>query len=396
MSKIKVNSLEGVGASTPAISIDNTSGACTANLTSIGGSHLSNRNKVINGAMNVSQRIGTTIQTGLTGNVSAYYIDRFRLELDNLGTWSLSQSTDSPDGFANSLKLDCTTADGSPASSDLLMISHRFEGQDLQDLQKGTSGAKKVVVSFYVKSTKTGTFVVELVDKDNSSRHINKTYTVSNTNWNRYTIEFAGDTTGVLGNDNTRSIDLNFWLGGGSNYTSGTLQTSWGADTNANRYVGGTNLADSTSNEFYITGVQFEVSDMGVATDFEHRSYGLELDLCKRYYQQYGIDSFGNNTKRLSLPFINEAASNTGGYINFRFEREMRGTPTATIGSTLELGEPQVDRGSYVVSSFNSLHAQGSDFFQFSGGQLGSEGNSNRYIRFGHDANAFAKFSAEL
>ena len=165
MSKIKVNSLEGVGASTPAITIDNASGTCTANLTSIGGSHLSNRNKVINGAMNVSQRIGTTVETGLTGNVSAYYIDRFRLELDNLGTWSLSQSTDSPDGFANSLKLDCTTADASPASSDLLVISHRFEGQNLQDLQKGTSGAKKVVVSFYVKSTKTGTFVVELEDK---------------------------------------------------------------------------------------------------------------------------------------------------------------------------------------------------------------------------------------
>ena len=284
MSEIKVNSIKGVGASAAAITVNNTDGTCTANLTSIGGSHLSNRNKVINGAMNVSQRIGTTVETGLTGNVSAYYIDRFRLELDNLGTWSLSQSTDSPDGFANSLKLDCTTADASPASSDLLVISHRFEGQNLQDLQKGTSGAKKVVVSFYVKSTKTGTFVVELVDKDNSSRHINKTYTVSNTNWNRYTIEFAGDTTGALGNDHTRSIDLNFWLGGGSNYTSGTLQTSWGADTNANRYVGGTNLADSTSNEFYITGVQFEVSDMGVATDFEHRSFGQELALCQRYF----------------------------------------------------------------------------------------------------------------
>jgi hypothetical protein len=284
MSEIKVNSIKGVGASAAAITVNNSDGTCTANLTSIGGSHLSNRNKVINGAMNVSQRIGTTVETGLTGNVSAYYIDRFRLELDNLGTWSLSQSTDSPDGFANSLKLDCTTADASPASSDLLVISHRFEGQNLQDLQKGTSGAKKVVVSFYVKSTKTGTFVVELVDKDNSSRHINKTYTVSNTNWNRYTIEFAGDTTGALGNDHTRSIDLNFWLGGGSNYTSGTLQTSWGADTNANRYVGGTNLADSTSNEFYITGVQFEVSDMGVATDFEHRSFGQELALCQRYF----------------------------------------------------------------------------------------------------------------
>ena len=156
------------------------------------------------------------------------------------------------------------------ASNEEVQLWQKIEGFNTQDFAKGTSSAKQYTLSFYAKSTKTGTFVVELVDKDNSSRHINKTYTVSNTNWNRYTIEFAGDTTGALGNDHTRSIDLNFWLGGGSNYTSGTLQTSWGADTNANRYVGGTNLADSTSNEFYITGVQFEVSDMGVATDFEH------------------------------------------------------------------------------------------------------------------------------
>ena len=297
MSTLKVDGIRSNSATSDAITLAS-NGTCTANLTSIGGSHLSNRNKVINGAMNVSQKIGTTVQTGLTGNVSAYYIDRFKLELDNLGTWSLSQSTDSPDGFGCSLKLDCTTADASPSSSDLLMISHRMEGQNLQDLQKGTSGAKKVIVSFYAKSTKTGTFIVELVDQDNSSKHINKSYAVTNTNWNRYTIEFAGDTTGTLDNDANRSLDLNFWLGGGSNFTSGTLQTSWGADTNANRYAGGTNLADSTSNEFYITGVQFEVSDMGVATDFEHRSFAQELALCHRYCNailQYGTGDTNSN-----------------------------------------------------------------------------------------------------
>ena len=326
MSTLKVDGIRSNSASSDAITLAS-DGTCTANLTSIGGSYLSNRNKVINGAMNVSQRIGTTVQTGLTGNVSAYYIDRFKLELDNLGTWSLSQSTESPDGFANSLKLDCTTADGSPASSDLLMLSHRFEGQNLQDLQKGTSGAKKVVVSFYVKSTKTGTFVVELVDQDNSSRHINKTYTVSNTNWNRYTIEFAGDTTGAMTNDNNRSLDLNFWLGGGSNFTSGTLQTSWGADTNANRYVGGTNLADSTSNDFYITGVQFEVSDMGVATDFEHRSYGQELALCQRYYQLLVPRDSGENP--IGLFYTNSSTM----FCHVALKTTMRATPTLDVSN---------------------------------------------------------------
>ena len=335
MSTLKVDGIRSNSASSDAITLAS-NGTCTANLTSIGGSHLSNRNKVINGAMNVSQKIGTTVQTGLTGNVSAYYIDRFKLELDNLGTWSLSQSTDSPDGFGCSLKLDCTTADASPSSSDLLMISHRMEGQNLQDLQKGTSGAKKVIVSFYAKSTKTGTFIVELVDQDNSSKHINKSYAVTNTNWNRYTIEFAGDTTGTLDNDANRSLDLNFWLGGGSNFTSGTLQTSWGADTNANRYAGGTNLADSTSNEFYITGVQFEVSDMGVATDFEHRSFGQELALCQRYYQQY--------TNIMSHGFVPDNGSRSYSHA-FTFPVEMRSAPVLTISNTGSSGGQYVTDG---------------------------------------------------
>ena len=327
MSEIRVNSVKGVGASTAAITVNNSDGTCTANLTSIGGSQLSNRNKVINGGMIISQRYGTTAQTGLSGNVSAYYIDRFKLELDNLGTWSISQSTDTPDGFGYSLKLDCTTADASPSSSDLLMISHRMEGQNLQDLQKGTSGAKKVVVSFYAKSTKTGTFIVELIDKDNSSRHINKSYTVSDTNWNRYTIEFAGDTTGTLDNDANRSLDLNFWLGGGANYTSGTLQTSWGADTNANRYVGGTNLADSTSNEFYITGIQLEVSNMGVATDFEHRSYAQELALSQRYYQRIATGT-GQALSENATMYNNDSV-----FLSIPLQTTMRIAPTLEVAN---------------------------------------------------------------
>jgi len=389
MSTLKVGGIRGVAASSDAITVAN-DGTCTANVTN----NLSNRNKVINGSMIVSQRNGTSAVT----TVNAYNIDRWQNAFSGtIGAYSFSQVTDSPDGFANSFKIDVTTADTSLGSTDVHYFRTAIEGQDVQDFAKGTSSAKKFTLSFYVKSTKTGTYIVNLTDVDNS-RECSASYTVSDTNWNRYTVSFPADTTGAFDNDNNVSLRVLFALSGGSAFQSGTLSTTWAAQADANRLVGQVNLADNTSNDWLITGIQLEVDNTGSgkATDFEHRSYGQELDLCKRYYQQYGIDSFGNHTKRLSLPFINEHPSNVGGYINFRFEREMRAAPTATIGSSLELGQPQVDRSSYVVSSFNNLHAQGSDYFQFSGGQLGSEGDSNRYIRFGHDATAFAKFSAEF
>ena len=287
MSKIKVNSLEGVGASTPAISIDNASGTCTASITN----NLSNRNKVINGSMIVNQRGDQSA----TGSAGYFACDRFKTVNGCGAQVAISQSTDTPDGFGNSMKWDCTTADTSIAASDFFIIRYGFEGRDLQDMQKGTSSAKKVVLSFYAKATKTGTYIVELIDHDNSSRHVNKSYTISDTNWNRYTISFPADTTGAFDNDSNKSMDINFWLVAGSTYNSGTLQTAWGADTNANRAVGQVNAMDSTSNDFYLTGVQLEVdhTGSGKATDFEHRSFAQELALCQRYYYRFSATVTG-------------------------------------------------------------------------------------------------------
>lgn len=387
MSKIKVNSLEGVGASTPAISIDNSSGACTANITN----NLSNRNMIINGAMQVSQR-GATFTSAVN---SAYQLDRYKFVNGSSGVFTISQSTTSPDGFSKSWKIVPTTAD-TLSGTETVRFMQVIEGFNLQSLAKGTSGAKKSVLSFYVKTNKTGVYSVFLYDADNN-RQFNAIYTVSDSNWNRYTIDIPADTTGAYGDDNGGSLEIIFHLAQSGRNDAAPASTWIAYSSSATEARGHTaTFADSTSNEYYITGIQYEVNQSGVATDFEHRGYGQELELCKRYYQQIGIDSYGNHSKRLSIPFINEAASNTGGYINFRFHPEMRSTPVATFGSSLELGQPQVDRSSYVVSSFGGLSSMGADFFQFSGGQLGSEGNSNRYIRVGHDANAFAKFSAEL
>ena len=237
------------------------------------------KNLIINGAMQVAQR-GTS-ETGVTA--SAYHIDRLKSFLTSLGTWTVTQDGSGPSGFANSLKYDCTTADASPAAGDSMFIASRLEGQDLQSLKKGTADAESFTLSFHVKSNKTGTYQVNFYDADNT-RIIGGTYTIDAADtWEKKELTFAGDTTGTLDDDNLLSLQIEWWLGSGTNYTSGAVPTSWEAVSDADRNAGGTvNLADSTSNYLNITGIQLELGS--TATDFEHRSYGEELALCQRYY----------------------------------------------------------------------------------------------------------------
>ena len=240
------------------------------------------RNIVINGDMQIAQR-NTSVASITT---SGYYtVDRMYLHNTSLGTWTQSQSTDVPSGygFSKSFKMDCTTADASPAVGDMLRIDMPFEGQNLQYLKKGTANASSLTASFWVKSTKTGTFILELRDSDNA-RQVSKSYTVSVSNtWEFKTVTFPADTSGTLDNDNNESLALIFFLGAGTNFTSGTLNTSWGATVNANRAVGQVNIADSTSNDFLITGVQLEAGTS--ATDFEFLPIDVDLARCQRYYQ---------------------------------------------------------------------------------------------------------------
>jgi hypothetical protein len=214
-----------------------------------------------------------------------YTVDRFHINLTSLGTWTQSQSTDVPtgQGFASSLKMDCTTANATPSAGNALRIDTRFEGQNLQYLKKGTASAVSLTASFWVKSTKTGTFILELFDDDNS-RTINKSYTVNTSNtWEKKTITFEGDTTGAFNNTNDLSLLLVFWLGAGTDFTSGTLQTTWATQTNANRAVGQVNIADNTANDWYITGVQLEAGT--TASDFEFLPVDVNLARCQRYFE---------------------------------------------------------------------------------------------------------------
>jgi hypothetical protein len=241
------------------------------------------KNIIINGDMSIAQRSTSVASITSTGYNT---IDRFQTVASSLGTWTQSQSTDVPSGqgFATSLKMDCTTADASPSASDELRIRQNVEGQNLQYLKKGTANAESTTLSFWVKSNKTGTYIAELMDNDNSNKHIGKSYTISSADtWEKKTLTFAGDTSGAFGNDNGDSLSINFWLGAGTDFTSGTLQTSWGSLVQANRAVGQVNLADDTANEWYITGVQLEAGT--TASDFEFLPYDVNLRRCQRYYQ---------------------------------------------------------------------------------------------------------------
>ena len=245
------------------------------------------RNLIINGAMQASQRGDSTGKTA-----TGYYgPDRYQLTLSSLGTWSISQSSTVPSGFGNSYKLEATTADASPAASDYAIFLQKFEGQNLQQLKKGTASAESVTLSFWVRSSKTGTYIVELFDNDNS-RSISASYTISVADTFEYkTITFAGDTTGAFDDDNASSLEVIWYLAAGSTYTSGTLQTSWGTRTSANQAVGQVNMADTANATWYITGIQLELGS--TATPFEHRSYGDELAACQRYYYEYSSASSG-------------------------------------------------------------------------------------------------------
>jgi len=253
---------------------------------------LANRNLIINGAMNVNQRgTQTTIQTGFT-------LDRWSILSNTAARVTVSQDTNVPtgQGFLNSLKIDVTTADTSVASSDITALLYKFEGQDLQQLRKGTSSAKTLTLQFWVSSPKTGVHTLHFFDMANS-RIVATTYTIASADtWQYVNVTFPADTTGALANDNTNQLQFYFGLLAGTNYTSGTLATSWAANTNANRMVGQVNVLDSTDNNFYITGVQMEIGN--VATPFEFEKHADTLAKCQRYYhtQSWAISAYGTTS----------------------------------------------------------------------------------------------------
>jgi len=266
-----------------------------------------NRNLIINGHMQLAQRLFNAFAFFTT---SGYYtVDRWRTNLSSLGSWAQLHSTDVPtgQGFGYSLRSICNTADASPSAGDFLYFQQRIEGQNLQRVGKGTASAKPLTLSFWVKTSTSGTMIVELEDVTNS-RYCSASVSTTAGTWVYRTATFPADATGTWPNSNASALQVNFWGGAGSNYTSGTLGTTWHTTT-ANRAVGQTNWAALASEEIFITGVQLEVGS--VATPFEFESISETVAKCQRYYEKsYDIDT-------------NPGTANRGGSYWARLEERM-------------------------------------------------------------------------
>jgi len=290
-----------------------------------------NRNVIINGAMNVAQR-GTS-STGIGGSSGFFTCDRWNIDVANTaGRLTMTQDSSAPEGFANSIKLACTTADTSIASDEQLKLQQKIEGQNLQAFAKGTSSAKPFAVSFYVKGNASATYVCELFDEDNT-RQCSKTFNVT-TDWTRVELTFPADTTGALDDDNASSLTFRIYLHAGSNFTSGTLNSSgFASSTNANRAVGISSFFDSTDRTFFITGVQLEVGQN--PTTFEHEPIERTLTKCLRYFR---LSNDGSEAYQPLGEGDGHAESTSSFTTGWMWEPEMRAKPTLAVfeeGNTL-------------------------------------------------------------
>ena len=325
----------------------------------------SDRNRLINGKMQICQR-GTSGDLGTLGaSATNFTTDHWVLYVQNTSArFDVSQVTDQhPDGFGHSLKIDCSTADTSLAATDEVQFLTKVEGYEAVEFAKGTSGAKEYTLSFYVKVNKTGTYIVTLLGRHNTQSTVSAAYTVSDTNWNRYVITFPADTTnGRYDNpDSTEALRVVWWLVAGSGVNNGTLQTTWANSTDTGRATGQVNFADSTSNIFYITGCQLEVGS--VATPFEHRKYTRDLHDCYRYYRRWRAGVDGVTTVADQSTFTATTLAKGDAYdaddaaVELDLIPPMNHKPEVETFNALRLAQGQnlVDNGTTVQDNYSSF-----------------------------------------
>ena len=283
------------------------------------------KNKVINGDMRISQR-GTSFSVG--GSTEVYTLDRFKLQTNDLdqAVATVSQDSSAPDGFSKSLKIQCDTVETAVENSEHARLMYDGEAFDFTDIGFGTPSAKKVTLSFWVKSNLTGTWGLNFWRGDANRSNL-RTYTIDQANtWEHKVITLSKDTTGgVVNSDNGFGFRINWGLATGANFATSHPLDTWHGFQNQYFYpydARNTNFYSSTSNNFYLTGVQLEVSD--VATEFEHRHYTEELELCQRYYEAvYMTDGTA----------MFKSYESYGGSTNFemQFKVEKRATPTWSL-----------------------------------------------------------------
>ena len=422
MSTLKVNKLRDTAGSADAITLDPNGGAVLAGVTTvtsvkvgaavtisesgieasgigitcanINGTQIGGRrNIIINGDMTVAQRgTPTTASSYTTAGYGA--CDRWKLEANNTdeADFVISQESDAPtgSGFSRSLKIKTNTIENTLDSNEIFHVSQPIEAQNLQHLKNGSSSALPITLSFWVKSYQTGTYVVTVYKPDNTNRQISATYTISASNtWEFKTMTFPGDTSGSgINNDNGIGFQIYWLLAAGSGFT-GTTNTSWANYADGGFANGQTvNIFSSTSNYFYLTGVQLEIGTQ--ATPFEHRSFAEELTLCQRYCEvilegesdgAYMANSVAYTTNQL--------------YAIFRFKVEKRVSPTLyhTTGTNYYINYR--DNSGIGFNEFNGISwpnvracAVYNSSTSFTSGQAGLLGSSN--------SNALVYLTAEL
>ena len=355
---------------------------------------LSNRNLIINGAMQVAQR-GTsfTSQTGV-----AYHIDRFETQAYNVGTgvYKVEQSTEAPDGFYNSLKYSCTTADTSQDANNQFYIQQQIEAQNIYQLKFYEANPDSVTISFYVRSNTTGSYGMSLKLSDNNSsdsstdtRIYPTTFTISSADtWEKITktITLDSSTSETRPTGNNMGMSLLIWLAAGSSRQAATAD-AWADNGNTATTVDADDFLGSTSNNFHLTGVQLEVGE--TATPFEHRSFGDELARCDRYFQSYDLS--GSYVGLCAA----QCASSTESLAAMTFRTPMRASPsmsfnnlvlTDRIGYDSDVSQCAVQGSSSGGVSWRSVHASNS----------GSAHDAQHITSKNNTTDAYARFDAEL
>lgn len=279
------------------------------------------RNRIINGAMVIDQRnAGVSSTFATTGAYTT--VDRFQAFNNTSGTATNQQVVDAPAGFYNSLKVTITSS-VTPAAGELFQLQQVIEGHNISDFAFGTANAKTITLSFWVKSSLTGQFGGTIQDAA-AGYGYPFSYTISSANtWEQKSITIPGATSGTWGTTTSAGLRLYFNLGMGSNYL-GTAG-AW-ASAGVRGVTGDTKLVSTNGATWNITGVQLEVGS--TASSFEYRSYGQELALCQRYYQQY--NSTGDNTGFIAPGYCDTSSR---AFCTFQFPVYMRTVPSLTVVS---------------------------------------------------------------
>jgi hypothetical protein len=361
MSTLKVNKLRDTAGSADAITLDPNGGAVLAGVTtvtsvkvgaavtisesgieatgvgitcaSINGGQLSNRNMVINGAMEVDQRNEGSAVTSSPGGTLNFAADRNHFYNYGTGelTATLQRVADAPAGFYNSNKVTITTPEstgGTPAADDRFSMQHRIEGRNINRLSLGTSGAKDFVISFYVKVSVAGNYGLAVQGGSNNGRSYCMLYPAT-TSWTRVVLKVPGDTSGTYQAGTSSGLELKFGLYSGSNRVGadqGTAGTgSWQASSAPQGVTGQYQLGGTNGATWQITGLQVEAGTE--ATEFEHKSHGHEMTLCQRYYRAvYRRGS--SDDSNISIGGLASLYTSTSIYIDLTFPVKMRTAPT--------------------------------------------------------------------